>query len=80
MTCQIKSCKKKMPHAVGSTILKYLSSPHLELIKKLTRQKKGMSACLCAEINGKDCWVTALTTVMESLLSRINFTRDTNTD
>ena len=34
----------------------------------------------CAEINGKDCWVTALTTVMESLLSRINFTRDTNTD
>ena len=34
MTCQIKSCKKKMPHAVGSTILKCLSSPHLELVKK----------------------------------------------
>ena len=75
-----KILQEKMPHAVGSTILKCLSSPHLELVKKLTRKKKGMSACLCAEINGKDCWVTALTTVMESLLSRINFTRDTNTD
>ena len=29
-----------MPHAVGSTILECLSSPHVELIKKLPRQKK----------------------------------------
>ena len=40
MTCQIKSCKKKMPHAVGSTILECPSSPHVELVKKLKHQKK----------------------------------------
>ena len=39
-----------------------------------------MSARLCAEIDGKDCWLTALTDVMEDLLSRINLTRDSNTD
>ena len=39
-----------------------------------------MSARLCAEIDGKDCWLTALTDVIEILLSRISLTRDSNTD
>ena len=39
-----------------------------------------MSARLRAEIDGEDCWLTALTDVMESLLFRISLTRDTNTD
>ena len=52
---------------------------HVELVKKLKRQKME-SARLCAEIVGKDCWLTALTDVMQSLLSRISLTRDSNTD
>ena len=39
-----------------------------------------MSARLCAEIDGKDCWLTGLTDVMESLLSRISLTRHSKTD
>lgn len=76
MTCQIKSCKKKMPHAAGSTILK---CPSCGTSQKEAAEK-GMYARLCAEIDGKDCWFTALTDVMESLLSRISLTTDSNTD
>ena len=54
--------------------------PSCGISQKVNMPEKRMSACLCAKVNGKDCWLTALTTVMESLLSRINFTKDTNTD
>ena len=54
--------------------------PSCGISQKVNTPEKRMSACLCAKVNGKDCWLTALTTVMESLLSRINFTKDTNTD
>ena len=77
MTCQIKSCKKKMPHAVGSTVLKCTSCGTSQKVKAA---ENGMSARLCAEIDGKDCWLTALTDVIEILLSRISLTRDSNTD
>ena len=77
MTCQIKSCKKKMPHAVGSTVLKCTSCGTSQKVKAA---QNGMSARLCAEIDGKDCWLTALTDVMEGLLSKISLTRDSNTD
>ena len=77
MTSQIKSCKKKMPHAVGSTVLKCTSCG---TSKKVKAAENGMSARLCAEIDGKDCWFTTLTDVMESLLSRISLTRHSNTD
>ena len=73
MTCQIKSYKKKMPHAVGSTILK---CPLCGTSQKVKAVERGMSACLCAKIDGKDCWFTALTDVMESLLSRISLNTD----
>ena len=77
MTCQIKSCKKKMPHAVGSTVLKCTSCGTSQKVKAA---ENGMSARLCAEIDGKYCWFTTLTDVMESLLSRISLTRHSNTD
>ena len=77
MTCQIKSCKKKMPHAVGSTVLKCASCGTSQKVKGA---ENGMSARFCAEIDGKDCWLTSLTDVIESLLSRISLTRDSNTD
>ena len=77
MTCQIKSCENKMPHAVGSTVLKCTSCGTSQKVKAA---QNGMSARLCAEIDGKDCWLTALTDVMEGLLSRISLTRDSNTD
>ena len=77
MTCQIKSCEKKMPHAVGSTVLKCTSCA---TSKKVKAAENGMSAHLCAEIDGKDCWLTALKDVMESVLSRISLTRHSNMD
>ena len=52
----------------------------VELAKKVKATENGMSARLCAEIDGKDCWLTALTDVMESLLSRISLTRHSKTD
>ena len=66
-----------MPHAVGSTVLKCTSCGTSQKVKAA---QNGMSARLCAETDGKDCWLTALTDVMEGLLSRISLTRDSNTD
>ena len=66
-----------MPQAVGSTVLKCTSCG---TSKKVKAAENGMSARLCAERDGKDCWLTALTDVMESLLSRISLTRHSNTD
>ena len=66
-----------MPHAVGSTVLKCTLCG---TSKKVKAAENGMSARLGAKIDGKDCWLTALTDVMESLLSRISFTRHSNTD
>ena len=77
MTCQIKSCKKKMLHVVGSAVLKCTSCGTSQNIKAAGN---GMSARLCAKIDGKDCWLTALTDFIESLLSKISLTRDSNTD
>ena len=66
-----------MPHAVGSTVLKCTSCGTSQKVKAA---ENGMSARLCAEIDGENCWPTALTDVMESLLSRISLTRHSNTD
>ena len=62
---------------MGSTVLKCTSCGTSQKVKAA---ENGMSARLCAEIDGEDCWLTALTDVMESLLFRISLTRDTNTD
>jgi len=66
-----------MPHAVGSIVIK---CPSCGTSQKVKAAEKGMSARLYAEIDGKDRWFTALTDVMESLLSRISLTTDSNTD
>ena len=66
-----------MLHAVGSTVLKCTSCGTSQKVKAA---ENGMSARLCAEMDGKDCWLTALTEVIEILSSRISLTRDSNTD
>ena len=50
---------------------------HAELVKNVKAAGKGMSARLCTEIDRKDYLLTILTNVMESLLSKINITRNT---
>ena len=65
-----------MPHAAGLTILK---CPSCTTSQKEAAEK-GMSVRLCAEMDRKDCWFTALTDVMENLLSRISLTTYSNTD
>ena len=72
-----KVLQEKMPHAVGSTVLKCSSCGTSQKVKGA---ENGMSARLCAEIDGEDCWLTALTDVIKSLLSRISLTRDSNSD
>ena len=54
--------------------------PRAQKPLSLPFQTPATQATLCAEIDGKDCWLTALTDVMEGLLSRISLTRDSNTD
>ena len=75
MACQIKSGKKIQAALSG---VKYSQKDsHAELVKNVQAAGKGMSARLCTEIDRKDYWLTILTNVMESLLSKINITRNT---
>lgn len=62
MTCQIKSCKKKNATCSGVNYSRMPLIPSCGTNQKVTAPEKRMSACLCAKINGKDCWLTALTT------------------
>lgn len=77
MICQISSCKKKMPHAVGVAVFKCLSCGTTQKVKAA---EKGMSARLSANIDGKDLWLTAFTSVMEAFLSRMQLSNSSTTD
>ena len=77
MICQIPSCKKKMPHAVGVSVFKCLSCGTTQ---KGKAAEKGMCARLSANIDGKDLWLTAFTSVMETFLSRIQLCNSSTTD
>ena len=77
MTCQIQACKKKMPYSVGSTVF---TCPSCRTSQKVRAAKKGISARLCIELNGKQVWLTALTEVMQALLSRLDMTIDDKSD
>lgn len=67
--CQIPSCKRKMPFSIGCKVITCASCGTCQ---KLKAADKGMSACLCAEIEGKDVWLTAFTDVMEILIKKLN--------
>ena len=77
MICQINSCKKKMPYVIDSPVF---TCPSCGTCQKVKGAKKGATARLCAEIEGKQVWLTAFTDVMENLLAKahlmINATSD----
>ena len=77
MTCQIQACKKKMPYSVGSTVF---TCPSCRTSQKVRAAKKGISARLCIELNGKQVWLTALTEVMQALLLRLDMTINDKSD
>ena len=54
ITCQIQACKKKMPYSVGSTVF---TCPSCRTSQKVRAAKKGISARLCIELNGKQVWL-----------------------
>ena len=39
-----------------------------------------MSACLCAEVDGKDIWLTGFTDVMKMLINKGDLSCDNTTD
>jgi len=57
-----------MSHTVGVSVFKCLSC---QVTQKVKAADKGISACLSANIDGKDLWLTALNSVMETFLSRM---------
>ena len=77
MTSQIKSCKKKMPHAMGSTIFKCHSCGATQSVKSATKQ---ISARLSAQIDGEPLWLTAFTDVMLILMKKANVSQDAKSD
>ena len=74
--CQIPSCKKKMPQAVGVSVFKCLSC---RTTQKVKAAGKGMSAHLSANIDGKDLWLTEFTSVMDTFLSRMQLSNSGTT-
>ena len=68
MTCQINSSKKKMPYAIEYPVF---TCPSCGTCQKVKGAKKGATAWLCARIEGKEVWLTALTVVMEDLPAKV---------
>lgn len=77
MLCQIANCKKKMPYAVDCKVITCAACGTCQKVKAAER---GMSARLCAEIDGKDVWLTAFTDVMNILIKKVNLSSDNTTD
>lgn len=77
MTCQIKSCKKRMLHAMASTIFKCHSCRGTQRVKSAT---KNMSARLSAQIDGEPLWLTAFADVMLILMKKANVSQDARSD
>lgn len=74
MVCQIPNCKKKMPYAVDCKVITCASCGTCQKVKAC---EKGMSARLCAEVDGKDIWLTAFTDVMKMLINKVDLSCDT---
>ena len=77
MVCQIPNCKKKMPYAVYCKVITCASCGNCQKVKAC---EKGMSAHLCAQIDGKDVWLTAFTDVMKMLINKVDLSCNNTTD
>ena len=66
-----------MPYAVSSNVFK---CPSCNTVQKVKFAKRGMSARLCAEIDGQDIWLTALTDTMNTLLEKTGLSINSQTD
>lgn len=77
MVCQIPNCKKKMPYAVDCKVITCASCGTCQ---KVEACEKGMSAHLCAQIDGKDIWLTAFTNVMKMLINKVDLSCNNTTD
>ena len=77
MVCQIPNCKKKMPYAVDCKVITCASCGTCQKVKAC---EKGMSAHLCAQIDGKDIWLTAFTDVMKMLINKVDLSCNNTTD
>lgn len=62
---------------MGVAVFKCLSCGTTQKVKAA---EKGMSARLSANIDGKDLWLTAFTSVMEAFLSRMQLSNSSTTD
>ena len=77
MVCQIPNCKKKMPYAVDCKVITCASCGTCQKVKAC---EKGVSARLCAEVDGKDIWLTAFTEVMKMLINKVDLSCNNTTD
>lgn len=54
--------------------------PKLWHMPESQRAKKGAIARLCAQIDGKEVWLTAFTDVMENLLAKVHLSINDTSD
>lgn len=77
MTCQLKTCNKRMPHALGSTVFKCHACGATQKVKSA---KKAMSAKLSTDIDGQAVWLTAFTDAVQILMKKANLADSATTD
>ena len=77
MVCQIPNCKKKMPYAVDCQSIPCARCGTCQMVKAC---EKGMCARLCAELDGKDIWLTTSTDVMKMLINKVDLSCNNTTD
>ena len=65
-----------MPYAVDCKVITCASCGTCQKVKAC---EKGMSAHLCAQIGGKDVWLTAFTDIMKMLINKVGLSCN-NTD
>ena len=66
-----------MPYAVDCKVITCASCGTCQKVKAC---EKGMSAHLCAQIDGKDVWLTAFTDVMKMLINKVDLSCNNTTD
>ena len=70
-SCQIKACNKKMPYVLNC---KVITCPSCGTSQRFSSAKSGITARLCAEIDGKDIWFTVFNDVMQKLPLKVSLT------
>lgn len=69
-SCQIKACNKKMPYVLNC---KVITCPSCGTSQRFASAKSGITARLCAEIDGKVIWFMAFNDVMQKIASQGQF-------